>query len=100
MTNYGDLSYLVRSNYEAAMRLLILQAKKVSMRDLRLYDEQESRGNSKPYASEKKSVQVGTLCSFEPLTVKIACVLTLPRLNSSELAKCIWFRTSMRTIRC
>ncbi len=62
MTSYGDLSYLLRSEYEAAMRLLILQAKKVSMRDLRLYDDQDIKGNSKPYTSEKKSVQVGTPC--------------------------------------
>ncbi len=70
MTTYGDLSYLLRSEYEAAMRLLILQAKKVSMRDLRLYDEQDLRGNSKPYANEKKSVQVGALCSSKPLIVE------------------------------
>ena len=99
MTNYGDLSYLLRNNYEAAMRLLILQAKKVSMRDLRLYDEQALIGNSKPYASEKKVAQVGTLCSSIPRTLKDHLHPDEPRSLSSVLARFIWCRTSMRTTR-
>ena len=74
MTNYGDLSYLLRSNYEAAMRSLILQATMVSMRDLRLYDE-PSR-DSKPYASDKRRFQVGLRSLPLHLTMRISPVVT------------------------
>ena len=62
MTSYGDLSYLLSSTYDSAMRMLIGQAKRISMQDLRLYGERELKASSSTTAAQRKSIQVGLLC--------------------------------------
>jgi hypothetical protein len=38
MTDYGDLSYLLKANYEEAMRALLGRAKTLGVHEIRKYD--------------------------------------------------------------
>ena len=44
MRTYGDLSYLLKANYEEAMRSLIVQAKAIGVNEIRLYDSDDASG--------------------------------------------------------